>query len=88
MPEFILFQGRILRKDIIKSVYTAYNHKEQTLQPAVEFVGETEPLFIGRPTDSPEEALEIIYDFYMTLGGAVDDIIKSRNDLEEESDNE
>ena len=88
MPEFILFQGRILRKDIIKSVYTAYNPKEQTLQPAFEFVGEREALFIGRPTDSPEEALEIIYDFYMTLGGAVDDIIKSRNDLEEESDNE
>lgn len=78
MPEFILFQGRILRKDLIKSVYTAYNPKEQTLQPAVEFVGEPNPLMIGSPTDSPEEALETIYDFYRVLGGNVDDIITCR----------
>lgn len=78
MPEFILFQGRILRKDLIKSVYTAYNPKEQTLQPAVEFVGEPNPLMIGSPTDSPEEALETIYDFYRALGGNVDDIITCR----------
>lgn len=71
MPEFILFQGRILRKDLIKSVYTAYDPKEQTLQPAVEFVGEPEPLMIGSPTDNPEEALETIYDFYRMLGGDV-----------------
>lgn len=81
MPEFILFQGRILRKDLIKSVYTAYDPKEQTLQPAVEFVGEPEPLMIGSPTDSPEDALETIYDFYRMLGGNVDDIITCREQM-------
>ena len=78
MPEFILFQGRIIRKDLIKSVYSAYNPKEQTLQPAVEFVGEAAPLMIGSPTDNPEESLETIYDFYRMLGGNVDDIITCR----------
>jgi hypothetical protein len=81
MPEFILFQGRILRKDLIKSVYTAYNPEDQTLQPTVEFVGETEPLMIGSATDSPEEALETIYDFYRMLGGDINDIIACREQM-------
>lgn len=81
MPEFILFQGRVLRKDLIKAVYTAYDAKKQTLQPAVEFVGEPEPLMIGSPTDSPEEALEVIYDFYRMLGGDINDIITCREQM-------
>lgn len=81
MPEFILFQGRILRKDLIKSVYTAYEPINQTLQPTVEFVGEPEPLMIGSPTDSPEEALEIVYDFYRMLGGDINDIITCREQM-------
>lgn len=81
MPEFILFQGRVLRKDLIKSVYTAYNHKDQTLQPTVEFVGESDPLMIGGPTDSPEEALETVYDFYRMLGGDINDVITCREQM-------
>lgn len=87
MPEFILFQGRIIRKDLVKSVYNSYNPINSKIQPTVEFIGETEPLFIGQPTDNVEESLEIIYSFYMALGGGVDDVIKCRNELEEESDN-
>lgn len=78
MPEFILFQGRVLRKDLIKCVHTAYDPIKHTLQPAVEFVGETDPLMIGGPTDSPEEALETIYDFYRMLGGDDNDICACR----------
>lgn len=81
MPEFILFQGRILRKDLIKSVYTAYNPTDQTLQPTVEFVGEPEPLMIGGPTDSPEEALETIYELYRMLGGDINDVITCREQM-------
>lgn len=82
MPEFILFQGRIIRKDLIKSAYTVCDPKNGTLQPAVEFVGESEPLMIGSPTDSPEEALETLYDFYRMLGGNVNDIITCREAME------
>ena len=78
MPEFILFQGRILRKDLIKSVYTSYDPNNQTLQPVVEFVGEPDPLMIGSPVDSPEESLETIYDFYRMLGGDELDICACR----------
>lgn len=81
MAEFILFRGRILRKDLIKSVYTAYNRKDQTLQPTVEFVGETDPLTIGGPVDSPEEALETIYDLYRMLGGDINDIVECREQM-------
>lgn len=78
MPEFILFQGRILRKDLIKSAHITYDAKNNTIQPTVEFVGETDPLMIGGPTDSPEEALETIYDLYRMLGGDINDICASR----------
>lgn len=81
MPEFILFQGRILRKDLIKSVYTVCDPKNGTLQPAVEFVGEPEPLMIGSPTYNPEEALETLYDFYRMLGGGTDDIMACREQM-------
>lgn len=78
MPEFILFQGRVLRKDLIKSAHITYDAKNNTIRPAVEFVGETDPLMIGGPTDNPEEALEIIYDFYRMLGGDELDICACR----------
>lgn len=81
MPEFILFQGRILRKDLIKSVYASYDRKSNTFQPVVEFVGEIEPLMIGSATDSPEEALETIYDFYRMLGGDELDICACREQM-------
>lgn len=81
MPEFILFQGRILRKDLIKSVHATYDPINQTLQPAVEFVGESDPLSIGGPTDSPEEALETIYNLYRMLGGDVNDICECREQM-------
>lgn len=78
MPEFILFQGRVLRKDLIKCVHTVYDPIKHTLQPVVEFVGESNPLMIGGPTDSPEETLETIYDFYRMLGGDISDICECR----------
>lgn len=81
MPEFILFQGRILRKDLIKSIHTSYDCINHTLQPAVEFVGEADPLMIGSPVDSPEEALETIYEFYMMLGGDINDVITCREQM-------
>lgn len=94
MPEFILFQGRVLRKDLIKSAHITYDAKNDTIQPTVEFVGETDPLMIGGPTDSPEEALETIYDLYRMLGGDDNDIcacrelMKSLIDGEEPMDDE
>lgn len=78
MPEFILFQGRILRKDLIKSVHITYDRINDTIQPTVEFVGETDPLMIGDPVYSPEEALETIYDLYRMLGGDINDICACR----------
>lgn len=78
MPEIILFQGHILRKDLIKSVHVTYDVKNNTIQSTVEFVGETGPLMIGDPTDSPEEALETIYDFYRMLGCDDNDICACR----------
>lgn len=81
MPEFILFQGRILRKDLIKSVYSSYDRINHTLQPTVEFVGESDPLMIGGPVDSPEEALEVIYDLYRMLGGDINDVITCREQM-------
>ena len=78
MPEFILFQGRIIRKDLVKSAYIAFNPKDGTIQPTVEFVGESSTLYLAKPTSSAEDALEVVYEFYKALGGDIGDVVECR----------
>ncbi len=88
MSEFILFKGRIIRKDLVKAAYISFNPKDSTVQATVEFVGEPATLFLGQPTEDPKEALEVIYDFYQELGGGIGDVIKCREIMEDELNDE